>query len=87
MSIVCSSARGNTISRYWSISLGGQCAFVDEGDTMGVDVTNIVAVDWKVSELVGENSGIRMVSGCSVRVARGGVFDDGWVKPNIVVGG
>jgi hypothetical protein len=87
VSIVCSSAMGNTISRYWSISLGGQCAFVDEGDTMGVDVTNIVAVDWTVSELVGENSGIRVVPGYSVRVALGGVFDDGWVKPNIVVGG
>jgi hypothetical protein len=87
VSIVCSSARDNTISRYWSIALGGQCAFVDEGDTVGVDVTNIVAVDWKASELMGENSGIRMVPGYSVRVARGGVFDDGWVKPEIVVGG
>jgi len=74
---VCASARGNTTSRYWSISIGEQGAFVSKGDAMGSDVTTIVTVNWIVSALVEENSGVSVALGCSVRVARGGVFDDG----------
>jgi hypothetical protein len=85
VSIVCASARGNTTSRYWSISIGEQGAFVSKGDTTGADVTAIVTVDWIISALVGENSGVSVTLGYSVRVTRGVVFDVGWAKTGIAV--